>query len=93
MRRARLEFAPKHHAGSGLNRITLLHRGLAPPGRDGTGLGASMCHSDVITSMDRSCLRRIHKVDYALEVVDGPELDHDLALAFAETDRHPGIER
>lgn len=80
-----------HHAERLIGRNTLLHKGFTPSRNDCAEPVASLCHSDVITPGGRSCLRSVHEVDYALEVVDRPELHHDLALAFAKADRHPGI--
>lgn len=82
-----------HHAECLIGRNTLLHKGFTPLSDGCAEPGASLCHSDVITSGGGSCLRSVHEVDYALEVVDRPKLHHDLSLAFAKADRHPGIER
>ena len=89
----RLICVAERHASSTIGRIILLRKGFAPSGNDYTKVGSPLCHSDVITSYGGSRLRRIHEFDYALKVVDGPELDDDLALAFAEAHRDPCVER
>ena len=61
---------PVASLASVVGRIMLRRNGLAPRNGGSAALGASVCHSDVITRYNRSCLGGVHEVDYALEVVD-----------------------
>jgi hypothetical protein len=60
MRGVRRNLASKHHTGAGPKRIPLLRKGLTPLSESDTGLGGSMCHSDVITRYGGSRLRDVH---------------------------------
>ena len=92
MSRRRRSFATEPHADSPFTRVTLVCNGLTPQEGERAGPAAVWCHSDVITRYGGSWLRIVHQFDDSLKVLDRPELDYYLALAFAQTHRHTGVE-